>query len=50
MPVNAGDAGFNATVKIVPVSPKMNFPKYNEPDCFEPLAAPSLIAAEMPAR
>jgi hypothetical protein len=25
-------------VKIFPVSPKMNSPKYNEPDCIAPLA------------
>ena len=33
------DAGIDAAIKIVPVSPKMNKPSYNEPDCVEPLAA-----------
>jgi putative SOS response-associated peptidase YedK len=33
------DPGIDAAVKIVPVSPKMNKPSYNEPDCIEALAA-----------
>jgi len=35
------DAGIDAAVTIVPVSPKMNKPSYNEPSCIEPLAAPA---------
>jgi hypothetical protein len=27
-----------AVVQITPISPKMNKPSYNEPDCIEPLA------------
>ena len=33
------DPGLDATVTVTPVSPKMNSPKYNEPDCVEPLVA-----------
>jgi putative SOS response-associated peptidase YedK len=33
------DSGIDAAVQITPVSPKMNSPKYNEPDCVEPLVA-----------
>src|SRR5271166_7017068 len=29
------DPGLDAAVKVRPVSPKMNSPKYNEPDCIE---------------
>jgi putative SOS response-associated peptidase YedK len=32
------DPGIDAAVQIIPVSPKMNSPKYNEPDCVEPLS------------
>jgi hypothetical protein len=35
----SGDPGIDAAVKITPVSPKMNKPSYNEPDCIEPLVA-----------
>jgi putative SOS response-associated peptidase YedK len=31
------DPGIDAVVLITPVSPKMNKPSYNEPDCIEPL-------------
>jgi|SRR5208337_3777245 len=33
----AVDPGIDAAVKVTPVSPKMNTPKYNEPDCIEAL-------------
>jgi len=33
------DSRLDAAVKVTPVTPKMNSPKYNEPDCIEPLAA-----------
>jgi putative SOS response-associated peptidase YedK len=33
----AVDPGTDAAVKITPVSPKMNKPSHNEPDCIEPL-------------
>jgi putative SOS response-associated peptidase YedK len=33
------DPGIDEAVSITPVSPKMNKPSYNEPDCVEPLAA-----------
>ena len=33
------DPGLDAAVEITPVSPKMNSPKYNEPDCIEALVA-----------
>lgn len=33
------DASIDEAVKIVPVSPKMNKPSYNEPDRIEPLVA-----------
>jgi hypothetical protein len=36
MLVSAGEAGFNAAVQIKPVSPKMNKPSFNEPDCAAP--------------
>ncbi len=26
--------------KVTPISPKMNSPRYNEPDCMEALVAP----------
>ena len=35
----AVDPGIDAAVQITPVSPKMNLPRYNEPDCIEPLVA-----------
>jgi putative SOS response-associated peptidase YedK len=35
----AVDPGINAAVEIIRVSPKMNSPEYNEPDCVEPLTA-----------
>jgi hypothetical protein len=35
----AVDPGFDAAVQITPVSPKMNKPAYNEPDCIEALTA-----------
>ncbi len=31
------DPGIDAAVKVTPVSPKMNSPNYNEPDCIAPL-------------
>ncbi len=31
------DPGLDTAVTIRPVSPKMNSPKYNEPDCIEAL-------------
>jgi putative SOS response-associated peptidase YedK len=31
------DPGIGQAVKITPVSPKMNKPAYNEPDCIETL-------------
>ena len=33
------DPSLDAAVTVTPVSPKMNSPKYNEPDCIEPLVA-----------
>ena len=33
------DPSLDVAVKITPVSPKMNSPKYNEPDCIEALVA-----------
>ena len=33
------DPGLDAAVAVRPVSPKMNSPKYNEPDCIEVLVA-----------
>jgi hypothetical protein len=33
------DPGIDAAVQITPVSPKMNKPSYNEPDCIEALVA-----------
>ena len=33
------DPCLNEAVTVTPVSPKMNSPKYNEPDCIEPLVA-----------
>jgi putative SOS response-associated peptidase YedK len=33
------DASIDAAVEIRPVSPKMNKPSYNEPDCVEALVA-----------
>jgi len=35
----AVDPGLDAAVTITPVSPKMNSPRYNEPDCIEALVA-----------
>jgi hypothetical protein len=32
------DPEIDAIVQIIPVSPKVNKPSYNEPDCVEPLA------------
>ncbi len=34
------DAEIEAAVRVSPVSPKMNSPRYNEPDCIEALIAP----------
>jgi putative SOS response-associated peptidase YedK len=36
----AVDPEIDAAVQITPVSPKMNKPAYNEPDCIEPLVVP----------
>jgi hypothetical protein len=36
-PVLAPDIG--AAVNFFPMSPKMNSPSYNEPNCIEPLVA-----------
>jgi putative SOS response-associated peptidase YedK len=33
------DPSLDAEVKVTPVSPKMNSPRYNEPDCIEALMA-----------
>jgi len=33
------DPGIDAAVKVTPISPKMNSPKHNEPDCIEALVA-----------
>jgi putative SOS response-associated peptidase YedK len=33
------DPSINAAVQIALVSPKMNSPRYNEPDCIEALVA-----------
>jgi hypothetical protein len=38
--LTAVDRGINVAVEIWPVSPKMNTPSYNEPDCIEEVAAP----------
>jgi hypothetical protein len=38
----AVDPGIDAAVDIRPVSPKMDSPKYNEPDCVEGLVASTL--------
>ncbi|MGA7324112.1 MAG: hypothetical protein WBX25_06445 [Rhodomicrobium sp.] len=35
----AVDPGIDAAVQLIPVSPKMNSPRYNEPDCIDPLVA-----------
>ncbi len=35
------DPGLETAVRIAPVSPKVNSPRYNEPDCIEALAAPA---------
>jgi putative SOS response-associated peptidase YedK len=35
----AADPGIDAAVRVIPVSPKMNSPRYNEPDCIEVLAS-----------
>ena len=34
----AVDPGIDEAVQVVPLSPKMNSPRYNEPDCIEALA------------
>jgi putative SOS response-associated peptidase YedK len=31
------DPSLDAEIKVTPVSPKMNSPRYNEPDCIEAL-------------
>ncbi|MGA7325066.1 MAG: hypothetical protein WBX25_11415 [Rhodomicrobium sp.] len=33
----AVDPGIDQAVQVTPVSPKMNSPRYNEPDCIEVL-------------
>jgi putative SOS response-associated peptidase YedK len=33
------DAGIDDAVEIRPVSPNMNKPTYNQPDCIQPLVA-----------
>jgi putative SOS response-associated peptidase YedK len=38
---SAVDPGIDDAVEIRAVSPKVNKPSYNEPDCVEPLAAPA---------
>jgi putative SOS response-associated peptidase YedK len=35
----AVDPCLDAAVTVIPVSPKMNSPRYNQPDCVEPLVA-----------
>jgi putative SOS response-associated peptidase YedK len=35
------DPGIDTAVQVMPVSPKMNSPRYNEPDCIEALVAPA---------
>jgi putative SOS response-associated peptidase YedK len=35
----AVESGLDAAVTVTPVSPKVNSPKYNEPDCIEALVA-----------
>jgi hypothetical protein len=40
----AVDPEIDAAVKITPVSPKMNKPSYNEPDCIAPIVAWGLNA------
>jgi putative SOS response-associated peptidase YedK len=35
------DRGIDDAVQIMAVSPKMNSPRYNEPDCIEALVAPA---------
>jgi putative SOS response-associated peptidase YedK len=35
----AVDPDIDAAVQITAISPKMNKPSYNEPDCTEPLVA-----------
>jgi putative SOS response-associated peptidase YedK len=35
------DPGIDSAVQVMPVSPKMNSPRYNEPDCIEALVAPA---------
>src|SRR5262249_21193712 len=37
--LSVSDPGIDDAVQITPVSPKMNKPSYNEPDCIEPLAS-----------
>jgi putative SOS response-associated peptidase YedK len=37
----AVDPAIDAAVPVTPVSPKMNSPRYNEPDCIVALAAPA---------
>ncbi len=36
----AVNAGNDEAVQVTPVSPKMNSPRYNEPDCVEALVEP----------
>ncbi|MGA7329636.1 MAG: hypothetical protein WBX25_35440 [Rhodomicrobium sp.] len=33
------DPGIDEAVQVAPVSPKVNSPRYNEPDCIEAQAA-----------
>lgn len=33
------DPGIDEVVQVIPVSPQMNSPRYNEPDCVAPLTA-----------
>ncbi|MGA7329456.1 MAG: hypothetical protein WBX25_34500 [Rhodomicrobium sp.] len=35
----AVDPGIDKAAQVIPVSPKMNSPQYNEPDCVEALVA-----------
>jgi len=35
----AVDPGIDQAVQVIPMSPKMNSPRYNEPDCVEALVA-----------
>jgi putative SOS response-associated peptidase YedK len=44
------ESGISDAVQVIAVSPKMNAPAYNVPDCIEPLAvpAPAPVQAPMP--